>query len=93
MNVHENNLRCRSLEDCYDNSVTIEVYGHQGEGLWYIDDGISYSVEGSLVQFVFEDGVLWATSMIAQLKTPRQITRICFFNIPIKSAYQGNNQI
>ncbi len=41
MNVLENNLRCRSLEYCYDNLVTIKVYAQQGEGLWYIDDGIS----------------------------------------------------
>ena len=93
MNVHENDLRCRSLEDCYDNSVTLEIYGEKGEGLWYIDDGISYELEGSLVQFLFEDGVLWATSMIAEFKTPRNITRICMFDIPIKSAYRGNDQI
>jgi hypothetical protein len=27
MNVHENDVKCRSLEDCYNNTVTIEIYG------------------------------------------------------------------
>lgn len=35
---------CLSLEDCYNNTVTIEVYLNQSNeatGTWYVDDGVS----------------------------------------------------
>ena len=38
------------------------MFGDQAEGLWYFDDGITRE-EGTLIQFVFEDGVLWATTL------------------------------
>jgi alpha-glucosidase (family GH31 glycosyl hydrolase) len=54
---------CLSLEDCYENSLTIQVWGEEAEGLLYVDDGISLPVYGNLFQFAFESGILYVTCL------------------------------
>ena len=47
MNVHEDHF-CLSLEDCYDSSLTLAIWGRQAEGMLYVDDGLSLPVKGNL---------------------------------------------
>lgn len=61
---------CLSLTDCYDNSVTLQIYvkggkGGQADGLWYIDDGISEGVKGPLYQLSYKNEILWITQIQA----------------------------
>ena len=48
LNVHENEVHCHSLQQCYNNSLTLDVYLSQNtneqlaSGILYLDDGITY---------------------------------------------------
>jgi alpha-glucosidase (family GH31 glycosyl hydrolase) len=56
MNVHEEGKTCLSLEDCWENSVTVKIYGEQASGLLYLDDGITLPIRGNLFEFTFING-------------------------------------
>jgi hypothetical protein len=57
MNVHEGK-KCLSLEDCYDSSINLQIYGSQAKGKLYLDDGITVPVLGNLFEFSYEEGRL-----------------------------------
>jgi alpha-glucosidase (family GH31 glycosyl hydrolase) len=44
MNVHDEDKKCLSLEDCWGNSITVKIYGEEASGHLYLDDGISLPV-------------------------------------------------
>ena len=83
---------CLSLEDCYENSHTIQVWGRQAEGLLYVDDGISLPVEGALFLFTFKEGILWATCLQKEVTT-RDVAisavEICGFGSDMEATADG----
>ena len=72
LNVHEGPF-CLSLEACYNNTLTLTIWGRNAQGLLYVDDGLQLPVKGNLFSFKFSQGILSVACFRNELPKKRTV--------------------